>query len=347
MFRAIDLDGYVSRLVADGVVKSEFPPVLSGLANAARALVKVIASSDKGSDLGGYIDASNGSGDAQTNLDVIANKIVMASLSETPLAWLASEECETPVALTPGAPFSIAIDPLDGSSNIETNAPVGTIFSIMPTSPCGTSEATFLQPGSHQVAAGFFVYGPRCVLILTFGHGTLTFALDPDSDSFLLSSDSSTISEMAREFAINSSNARHWSPPVRSYVDDCISGAEGPRGRDFNMRWIASLVAEAQRILVRSGVYLYPRDKREGYENGRLRLVYEANPIAFVIEEAGGAATNGTTRILDLKPVHLHEKTPLVFGSRREVELIARYVRGLEGGLQPYQLFSDRGLLRI
>ncbi|WP_428529840.1 class 1 fructose-bisphosphatase [Pseudorhodoplanes sp.] len=345
--RAIDLDGYVSRLVADGVVQSECSPILSGLANAARSLAKVIASSAKSGDLGGYVNASNGSGDAQTTLDVLANEIVMASISETPLAWLASEECETPVALTPGAPFSIAIDPLDGSSNIETNAPVGTIFSIMPTAPCGTSDATFLQPGSQQVAAGFFVYGPKCVLFLTFGRGTLTFALDPEFGAFVLTSDSSTISEMAREFAINSSNARHWSPAVHSYVDDCISGAEGPRGRDFNMRWIASLVAEAQRILVRSGVYLYPRDKREGYENGRLRLVYEANPIAFVIEAAGGAATDGTHRILDLRPVHLHEKTPLVFGSRREVELIARYVRGLEGGHRPYQLFSDRGLLRI
>ncbi len=345
MPKAIDLDSYVARLVADGAVQSELSPILNGLAGAARMLAKLIASGAKG-DLASQVKADNGAGDAQAKLDVVANEIIMASISETPVAWIVSEEVEMPVAVTPGAPFSIAIDPLDGSSNIETNAPIGTIFSIVRTSPCGGSDATFLQPGSDQVAAGFFVYGPQCTLVLRLGDGTIAFALEPESECFALSSGSIAISEVAREFAINSSNARHWSSAVRDYVGDCIAGAEGPRGRDFNMRWIASLVAEAQRILVRSGVYLYPRDSRRGYENGRLRLVYEANPIAFVIEGAGGAATDGRTRILELKPTHVHQRTPLVFGSRREVELIGRYMGGLEGGKRPHQLFSDRGLLR-
>lgn len=347
MPKATDLESYVARLATEGVVQSELTPIITALAGAARKLSKLIAQGTAKRDLAGYTEADNCSGDAQTRLDVIANEIVTVAIGEAPVAWLASEECENSVAINPGAPFSIAIDPLDGSSNIETNAPIGTIFSIVPTSPCGGSDATFLRPGSGQVAAGFFVYGPQCVLILTLGQGTSAFTLDPESATFILGASNIKISEIAREFAVNSSNARHWNPVIRSYVDDCVSGAEGPRGRDFNMRWIASLVAEAQRILVRGGVYLYPHDGRKGYENGRLRLVYEANPIALVIEQAGGAATDGAARILDLKPAHIHQKTPLVFGARSEVELIGRYERGLEGeSRRTHQLFSDRGLLR-
>lgn len=346
MSKATDLESYVAHLVADGGVQRELGSIIMGLASAGRVLAKLIARGDAKGDLAGHVETNNGSGDAQTRLDLIANEIVATSVGDTPVAWLASEECDECVAIKPGAPFSLAVDPLDGSSNIETNAPIGTIFSIVPTSPCGGSDPTFLQPGSRQVASGFFVYGPRCVLFVTLGKGTAAFSFDPDSAAFVQRSASIRISEIAQEFAVNSSNARHWSPVVRSYFQDCMLGADGPRGRDFNMRWIASLVAEAQRIFVRGGVYLYPRDTRSGYENGRLRLVYEANPIAFVIEQAGGSATDGTIRILDLKPTHIHQRTPLVFGSRGEVELIGRYARGLEGGSRPHQLFSDRGLLR-
>lgn len=346
MSKLIDVDTYIARLVSQGVVPSELALAIGALANATRALAKIVASGAVKGGLATKLKADNGSGDAQTRLDVLANEIVMARISETPVAWLASEECETTVSIAPGAPFSIAIDPLDGSSNIETNAPIGTIFSIMRTSPCGTSEATFLQPGSGQVAAGFVVYGPQCTLILTLGRGTVAFTLDPELGCFVLASEAMFVSEIAREFAINVSNARHWSRTIRDYVEDCVSGADGPRGRDFNMRWIASLVAEAERILVRSGVYLYPRDSRIGYEHGRLRLIYEANPIAFLIEQAKGAATDGIMRILDLKPTHIHQRTPFVFGSRGEVELIARYACGLEGRSRSHQLFSDRGLLR-
>ncbi|RUP07983.1 class 1 fructose-bisphosphatase [Hyphomicrobium sp.] len=346
MFEAIDLESHVADLAAQGLTQRELAPVISALEEAGRKLCKLIARGHHAGALADCVKADNGAGDAQKKLDIIAHQIVLEALSEAPIAWLASEECEESVSINPGALFSIAIDPLDGSSNIETNAPIGTIFSILPSSPDGTAAATLLQPGSVQTAAGFLVYGPQCVLFLTFGHGTDMFTLDPDAGVFLLCASGVRIGNDTREFAINSSNARHWNPNMRSYIGDCVSGLEGPRGKDFNMRWIASLVAEAQRILVRGGVYLYPRDKRRGYENGRLRLIYEANPISFLVEQAGGAATDGVARILDIRPAHLHQRTPFVFGSSREVECVSRYARGLEGSNDSPPLFSERGLFR-
>lgn len=346
MFEAIDLKGHVAGLVAQGVVQRELAPVVSALDAAGQELAKLIARRHRVGGLADCVKADNGAGDAQKKLDVVAHQIVIEAMREAPISWFASEECEESVAMTPGAPFSIAVDPLDGSSNIETNAPIGTIFSILPSSTDGTGDTTFLQPGSAQAAAGFLVYGPQCELFLTFGHGTDAFALDPDAGAFVLSASGVRIPDDTREFAINASNERHWSPSVRSYIGDCVSGGDGPRGKDFNMRWIASLVAEAQRILVRGGVYLYPRDTRKGYENGRLRLIYEANPISFLIEQAGGLATDGSDRILDIQPVHLHQRTPFVFGSSREVERIDRYARGLERCGHAHPLFSERGLFR-
>lgn len=346
MLETLDLKGHLLGLVSQGVAQAELLPVISALAAAGQTLAKLIARGHGAGGLATCVKADNGAGDAQKHLDVLAHQIVVDALREAPIAWLASEESDECIAVKAGAPLSIAIDPLDGSSNIETNAPIGTIFSILPSSFDGSADSTFLQPGSAQVAAGFLVYGPQCSLCLTFGRGTDVFTLDPDAGIFLLSASGVRIAGDTREFAINSSNARHWSPHVASYIGDCISGGDGPRGKDFNMRWIASLVAEAQRILVRGGVYLYPRDKRKGYESGRLRLIYEANPIGWLIEQAGGAATDGSERILDIKPTHIHQRTPFVFGSSREVERIGRYARGLEGGAEPHALFSERGLFR-
>jgi len=346
MREAIDLKSHISGLVASGHVQKELAPVIAALDAAGRKIAKLIA---RGNSIGGLADCikpDNGAGDAQKRLDILAHDIVIEAVRGTPVAWLASEECEECIAITPGAPLSMAIDPLDGSSNIETNAPIGTIFSLLPTSPDGASEATFLQRGSTQIAAGFLIYGPQCALFLTCGCGTDVFTLDPDTGVFVLSTRDIRIPGETHEFAINCSNARHWSPSVRRYVDDCTMGSEGPRGKDFNMRWIASMVAEAQRIVVRGGVYLYPRDKRNGYENGRLRLIYEANPVGFLIEQAGGLATDGSTRILDLEPTRIHQRTPFVFGSRREVERVARYVRGIDNRDEPLALFSERGLFR-
>lgn len=346
MFQDFDLKGHIDSLAAHGRVCRDLAPVIAALASAGREIAMLIARGSRVHGLADCIKADNGAGDAQKKLDILTNDIVIEAARTAPIAWLASEECEESLALTPGARYSLAIDPLDGSSNIETNAPVGTIFSVVPTSPDRTADSTFLQPGTAQLAAGFIIYGPQCALFLTLGHGTDMFTLDTNTGVFMLSASGLRIEPDTQEFAINASNARHWSPAVRRYIDDCTLGSEGPRGKDFNMRWIASMVAEAQRILVRGGVYLYPRDKRQGYESGRLRLIYEANPIGFLIEQAGGLATDGTTRILDIQPARIHQRTPFVFGSRREIERLAQYARGLEEADDPPALFSERGLFR-
>jgi fructose-1,6-bisphosphatase I len=223
-------------------------------------------------------------------------------------------------------PLAVAIDPLDGSSNIDTNVSIGTIFSVLsahPRGPSGPIDA-FLQPGSAQLAAGFVIYGPQTALVLALA-GVEVFILDQTTAEFVRVIDSPTIARQANEYAINASNYRYWSAPIRNYIDDCLRGEEGPLSKNFNMRWIASLVAEAYRILVRGGVFLYPGDRRKGYDAGRLRLVYEANPIAFIIEHAGGVATNGTQRLLDLRPSSVHQRTPLIFGAADEVDRVACY----------------------
>ena len=252
-----------------------------------------------------------------------------------------------PVELDPHAPLIVALDPLDGSSNIETNVSIGTIFSLLPTPPGGGAEpAAFLRRGHDQVAAGYVLYGPQTALVLTVGAGTDIFTLDPASGAFVLTNPQVQVPPVSDEFAVNASNARHWSGEVRRWFDDCIAGAEGPRGRNFNMRWIASMVAEAHRILVRGGVYVYPGDAREGYRSGRLRLVYEANPIAMLMEQAGGGASTGRERILDRVPRMLHERVPLIFGSREEVARIERHHIEPHPNGEQSPLFGRRGLFR-
>lgn len=346
MQKEIDLQSYLSTLVAQGNASSELESIVDALGRSAIKISKLIARGEAGGGLAKCVKADNGTGDSQKRLDVLAHNYVVDALQGLPVAWLASEECEESIEITPGASLSVAIDPLDGSSNIETNAPIGTIFSILPTASDATSDSTFFQPGAKQVAAGFFVYGPQCALFLTCGCGTDVFILDPDSGLFVLNSKGAKIARNASEFAINCSNARHWSLAVRHYVDDCAAGKNGPIGRDFNMRWIASLVAEAQRIVVRGGVYLYPSDERNGYENGRLRLIYEANPIALLVEQAGGLATDGSARILDVKPTRLHQRTPFVFGSCGDVELVRYYTRGPHSRERSPALFSQRDIFR-
>ena len=294
-------------------------------------------------------------GDSQKELDAIADQLVTDALRSAPVAVLGSEEAEHPVTLDPQGVLAVAVDPLDGSSNIDTNISVGTIFSILPF----TGPNALLQPGSRQLAAGFLVYGPQVSLVLTLGEGTHVFILDPASlhfvkvqdpilrnPVFLKVRDGVIVPPETVEYAINGSNARHWDTAIRYYVEDCQAGIEGPRGKDFNTRWIASMVAEAYRILTRGGVYLYPGDARKGYGNGRLRLVYEANPIAFIMEQARGGATDGRRRILDIIPSHLHQRIPLVFGSRAEVERIARYHCDPSQLPERSPLFGRRGLLR-
>ncbi|TKT69369.1 class 1 fructose-bisphosphatase [Aquamicrobium sp. LC103] len=290
----------------------------------------------------------NSDGDVQQGLDILADDLLLEALRHAPVAAYASEELEQPVLLDADAPLAVAVDPLDGSSNIATNLSIGTIFSFLPATggPDQNPAAAFFQPGANQLAAGCFIYGAQLALVLSVGSGTHVFVMSQRLGTFVQAHESLAIPPRTQEFAINAANYRHWDEAVRLYVDDCLKGEEGPRGKDFNMRWIASLAADSYRILMRGGVFLYPGDRRKDYGRGRLRLVYEANPIAFLIEQAGGAATDATSRILDIEPESLHQRVPLVFGSAREVARIARYHLDPSSIGERAPLFGNRGLFR-
>jgi fructose-1,6-bisphosphatase I len=243
---------------------------------------------------------------------------------------MASEEMEGIYVVPnrfPKGEYLLLFDPLDGSSNIDVNVSIGTIFSVlkMPEDDRGVDEGDFLQAGHKQVAAGYCVYGPQTTLVLTVGDGVAMFTLDREQGSFVLTQEDVRIPEDTKEFAINMSNMRHWDAPVKRYIDECLAGKEGPRGKDFNMRWVASMVADVHRILSRGGVFMYPWDKREPEKAGKLRLLYEANPMAFLVEQAGGLATNGKQRIMDLQPTRLHERVAVFLGSKNEVERATAY----------------------
>jgi len=264
----------------------------------------------------------------QKQLDVITNDLLLDAYAATPwVAGVASEEMETFVAssVTPNdGAFLVLFDPLDGSSNVDVNVSVGTIFSVLPSPTAGRAlvETDFLQPGRAQVASGYALYGPQTMLVLTLGHGVAGFTLDPASGAWWLTHDAMTIPTATKEFAINMSNMRHWAPPIRGYIEDCLAGETGPRGKNYNMRWIASMVADVHRILVRGGVFLYPADARDPSKPGKLRLMYEGAPMALLVEQAGGRATDVTTDILDIVPTGLHQRIAVVLGSAEEVERV-------------------------
>ncbi len=322
--------------------------VIEAIAEAGGAIAGLIGQGPLAGALGASL-GDNRSGDTQKELDLRANDILIERLSQTPVAHIFSEELDAPHPTdAPDAPFCIALDPLDGSSNIDTNVSVGTIFSLMPNRESGDGALAhrFLQPGVNQVAAGYVIYGPQTALVLTVGAGTQIFTLDRESGSYRLTAADVKVPVRTKEFGINASNYRHWDAHVRLYINDCLEGTEGPRGKDFNMRWVASLVAECHRILSRGGVFLYPGDDRKGYGNGRLRLLYEANPMAWLIEQAGGAASTGLMPVMEVEPTELHQRIPLIFGSLDEVTHIERYYSeiGMAGERSP--LFGDRGLFR-
>jgi fructose-1,6-bisphosphatase I len=297
----------------------------------------------------GAVVGDNADGDAQKELDVRADEMFVEALRGAPVAVYGSEERETPLVLNEAAPLAVAIDPLDGSSNIDTNVSIGTIFSVfpMPGPPGANPEAALLQPGTAQLAAGFVIYGPQTALVLTVLSGTHVFTYDRDTDAFLLTRPNVQIAVGKREYAINASNYHHWDEAMRAYIDDCMAGLDSPNRKQFNMRWIASLVAEAYRIFARGGIFLYPRDKRPGYQKGRLRLVYEASPIALLAEQAGGAATDGELRILEIVPEQFHERVPLIFGAHDKVERVIRYHTGHHAIGERQPLFARRGLFRV
>ncbi|HEX2545644.1 MAG TPA: class 1 fructose-bisphosphatase [Ramlibacter sp.] len=299
----------------------------------ARACKRISISVNKGA-LGGVLGTAgseNVQGEVQKQLDIIANEVLIdANEWGGHLAAMASEEMEGIYVVPnryPQGEYLLLFDPLDGSSNIDVNVSIGTIFSVLkkPDSGAGVSEQDFLQCGARQVAAGYCVYGPQTTLVLTVGDGVAMFTLDREQGSFVLTQEDVTIPADTKEFAINMSNMRHWDAPVRRYIDECLAGKEGPRGKDFNMRWVASMVADVHRILTRGGIFMYPWDKREPDKPGKLRLMYEANPMSWLVEQAGGAATNGRQRILDIEPKKLHERVSVILGSRNEVERVTGY----------------------
>jgi fructose-1,6-bisphosphatase I len=317
------------------------------IADSCCAIAEIIALGPLAGNLN-TAQGENVDGDTQYELDMRANELIIDEMIDAPVAYLASEELELPVPINQGAPLYVAIDPLDGSSNIDTNVSVGTIFSIMPMR-CDKGDAEsdcFLQKGIHQLAAGYVIYGPQTALVLTLGEGTHVFTLNPDTGEFCLTAHGLQIPEETREFAINTSNFRRWDGHVKAYIDDCLKGAEGPHGKNYNTRWIASLVAECHRIMVRGGIFLYPGDRRPAYRSGRLRLAYECNPIAMLIEQAGGAASTGDQRILDVDPTDIHQRAPLIFGSKKEVELVDHYYQEVQPSHKSSQLFGNRGLFR-
>ncbi len=336
MTNKISLTRYlVEQQRVDGLIPSQLRLLLEVVARACKSISQAVNKGALGGVLG-TAESENVQGEIQKKLDIIANEVLIeANEWGGHLAAMASEEMEGIYVVPnryPQGEYLLLFDPLDGSSNIDVNVSIGTIFSVLKKpenvgngNTAGVSEHDFLQPGSRQVAAGYCVYGPQTTLVLTVGDGVAMFTLDREQGSFVLTQENVKIPPDTKEFAINMSNMRHWDAPVKRYIDECLQGKEGPRGKDFNMRWIASMVADVHRILTRGGVFLYPWDRREPEKPGKLRLMYEANPMGWLIEQAGGAATNGKERILDITPAKLHERVSVILGSRNEVERVTRY----------------------
>jgi fructose-1,6-bisphosphatase I/sedoheptulose-1,7-bisphosphatase len=340
----------------------DFNALILDVALACKAIARIVAFGTLADTVGTAMPGgaavggeTNVHGEVQKPLDVLANEIfIRMNEWNGHLAGLASEEMERPRQIPSSYPrgkYLLVFDPLDGSSNIDVNVSVGSIFSVLRApqevidSGRDVTEADFLQPGAAQVAAGYAIYGPTTMLVLTVGNGVAAFTLNPNLGEFVLSRPDIRVPEETEEFAINSSNSRFWEPPVKRYVDECLAGKTGPRGKDFNMRWIASMVAEAHRILMRGGVFMYPRDTKDPAKPGRLRLLYEANPIGYVMEQAGGRASTGRQPVLGVKPSALHQRIGVVFGSRAEVERIERYHQEPPAEA-PEPLFAARSLFR-
>ncbi len=335
MAASISLTRYlVEQQRIQSLIPSDLRLLLEVVARACKGISQAV---NKGA-LGGVLGSAhseNVQGEVQKKLDIIANEVLIeANEWGGHLAAMASEEMDGIYVVSnryPQGEYLLLFDPLDGSSNVDVNVSIGTIFSVLRKTDAsvGVTENDFLQTGSKQVAAGYCVYGPQTTLVLTVGDGVAMFTLDREQGSFVLTQEHMQIPPDTKEFAINMSNMRHWDAPVQQYVDECLAGTTGVRGKDFNMRWVASMVADVHRILTRGGVFLYPWDKREPAKPGKLRLMYEANPMAWLAEQAGGAATDGCQRILDIVPTQLHQRVSVVLGSRNEVDRVTRYHAGL------------------
>ena len=338
----------------------DFNALILDVALACKGIARAVAYGELGGVMGDHASEAGGSvnvqGESQKKLDVVSNDVFMQRTEWSGhLAGMASEEMELPYQIPaqyPRGKYLLVFDPLDGSSNIDVNVSVGSIFSVLRApqavidSGRDVVEADFLQPGATQMAAGYALYGPTTMLILSVGNGVAGFTLDPNLGEFMLTHPNLRIPQDTHEFAINASNSRFWEAPVKRYVDECLAGKTGPRAKDFNMRWIASMVAEAHRILMRGGVFLYPRDSKDASKPGRLRLLYEANPVGFLMEQAGGRASTGEMPMLGVQPTSLHQRIGLVFGSKNEVERIERYHAEPAPQQSVEPLFSPRSLFR-
>ena len=311
------------------VISSELRLLIEVVARACKGIAIAIGKGDLAGVLGSA-GSGNVQGEVQKKLDVISNEILLeANEWGGHLAAMASEEMELPHPIPnryPKGEYLLLFDPLDGSSNIDVNVSVGTIFSVLQC-PEGMTpdEKAFLQPGTKQLCAGYTVYGPTTLLVLTLGDGVNVFTLNRELGSFVLTQENVRIPEDTSEFAINASNMRYWEPPIKRYVDELLAGKDGPREQDFNMRWVASMVADVHRIISRGGIFMYPIDSKTAAQGGKLRLMYEANPMAFIVEQAGGAATTGRQRIMELTPERLHQRVPVVLGSKNEVARVTAF----------------------
>ncbi|MDC7682916.1 class 1 fructose-bisphosphatase [Asticcacaulis sp. BYS171W] len=307
-------------------ISPELNRLILAMAASCAELSDIIGTSSL-NNLQGALEQENVQGEVQKKLDVLSNELfIQPERWHGTVAGIASEEMDTLVPVDADGDYLLIFDPVDGSSNLDVNGTVGTIFSILDAPKAGDlSEADFLRPGTEQVAGGYVLYGPETLMVVTFGQGVAVFGYHRHKNEWLLIRDQVQIPATTREFAINMSNHRHWDAPVQRYIDECVAGKDGARGKDFNMRWLASMVGDVHRIITRGGIFMYPTDRRESGKNGKLRVLYEANPIAFLIEQAGGAAVNGPERILSQTPQKLHQRTGVILGSREEVERVQAY----------------------
>jgi fructose-1,6-bisphosphatase I / sedoheptulose-1,7-bisphosphatase len=331
-----NLDDFLSEKLSQTEKKQRLKMVIEAIAKSVKQVADMIEKAPLAGQLG-KLENENVQGEQQATLDLLTNDCFVANLQACEaIAGMVSEELEEAILLAKDsskANYLAVFDPLDGSSNIEVNVAVGSIFSVL-SAPIGRVPNTedFLQKGTEQVLAGYAVYGPSTILVLTFGEGVHCFTLNRAANEFVLTLASMRVAEHTQEFAINASNARFWEPPIVQYVAECQAGVTGARGKDFNMRWIASMVADLHRILMRGGIYLYPKDNKLPQKGGRLRLLYELNPMSWLIEQAGGKSSTGRERVLELQPTEIHQRAPIIIGSKNEVERIVQY----------YQVFDNK-----
>ncbi len=337
----------ISKFLIQQVPEGPHGRELAALLVDVAAVVKAISAAvGKGPLVGlaGLAGTENVQGEAQKQLDVLADDLFARGVE-----WSASEEREDVHFVDGNGRLALVYDPLDGSNNLDVNLPVGSIFSVLALSQTARNTSAVLQPGVQQLAAGYAIYGPSTQVVLTVGNGTHGFTLDREIGNFVLTHPDIRVPEEGSDYLINASNRRFWEPPITRYVDECKAGKEGPRGKDFNTRWVASMVADVHRILLRGGVYMYPRDQKEANREGRLRLLYEANPMAMIVEQAGGAASTGRGRILEVQPERIHQRVPVILGSKAEVQRVERYHAEYDQGVdKPYSspLFAERSLFR-